>query len=296
MKDFLFFNYSWVQNSTFIFKSIESLGYSCDFVDESSISSFEPKEKYKCVILYLHENWTIPITDYLINNFFQDSFLIQHDDTDFTDVQIWSKKIPNLVMQRELIESSMTPYPNVPTYGFHFPITSKYDSSITEKPIDICFLGNMTNPRRAPFVNKVSELANNKFKYLKWHLDIGNKSGQTVTTKEYVEIINKSKIGLHYFGNSYDSWRIWELASSKTAIIMPKMKNISVSKYGIPFEDYCVIRDDFQDLEEKIILMIENDNYKKFAKKAFDNYNENHFPEKCFEYYFDKIKKHMPNL
>lgn len=293
MKDFLFFNYSWVPNSTFIFKSIESLGYSCDFVDESSISTFKPTEKYKCIILYLHENWTIPITDYLINNFFQDSFLIQHDDTDFTDVQIWGQRTPNLIMQRELIDSSRTPYPNTPIYPFHFPIPSRYDPSITEKSIDICFLGNMTNQRRAPFVNKVSELANGKLKHLNWYLDVGNKSGQTTTSKKYIEVINSSKIGLHYFGNSYDSWRIWELASTKTAMISPYLKIKSITEGFMPFNDYCIIRDDFQDLEEKILYLLEKNRYAELAQSAFTNYNNNHTPEKCFEYYFNIIKKHI---
>lgn len=292
-KDFLFFNYSWVANSTYIFKSIEKMGYSCDFVDEASLPFFKPEHKYKCVVLYLHEHWTIPITNHLINNFFQDSFLIQHDDTDFFDVQTWGGRVPNLVMQRELIDISKTPYPNTPTFPFHFPISSKFDPSITEKPIDICFLGNMTNPRRAPFVKKVQELANGTLKHLNWYLDIGCKSGETTTSQKYIEVINSSKIGLHYFGNSYDSWRMWELASTKTAMISPHLKLKSITDKFLPFKNYCIIQDDFQDLEEKILFMMENDNYKSYAEKSFEDYNKNHTPEKCFEYYLGVIKRYI---
>jgi hypothetical protein len=269
------------------------MGYSCDFVDETNITSFIPKEKYKSVILYLHEDWTIPFSNKIINEYCKESFLIQHDDTDSIDVQIWSERTPDLVLQRELLYESRTPYPNIPTHGFHFPISSKLDSSIKEKTIDICFLGNMTNQRRLPFIKKIKELSEGNLKRFNWYIDIGDKVGVTTTSKKYIEIINSSKIGLHYFGNSYDSWRIWELASSKCAIIMPKMKNISVSKHGIPFNDYCIIRDDFQDLEEKIEYMLKDDIYKIYAEKAFEDYNNNHAPEKCAEYYHKIIKKYI---
>jgi len=49
-------------------------------------------------------------------------------------------------------------------------------------------------------------------------------------------------------------------------------------------------------LEEKILYMLKDDNYKGYAEKAFNDYNNNHTPQKCFEYYFNIIKKYIPNL
>jgi spore maturation protein CgeB len=57
----------------------------------------------------------------------------------------------------------------------------------------------------------------------------------------------------------------------------------------MPFNEYCVIKDDFSDLEEKIKYLINDDKYKEYAKSGYDSYNERHNPEKCFEYYYNKI-------
>jgi hypothetical protein len=292
MKDFLFFNYSWVPNSTFIFKSFEKLGYSCDFVDEANLVTFVPKDKYRAVFLYLHEGWTIPITNYLINNYFQDSVLIQHDDTDFEDIQHWSDRKPDIVMHREYTDQTKNPRDCV-VYPMHFPIPSRFNSQLNHKDIDICFIGGMTNARRAPFIDKIVNLASGSMNDLRWYISTAPQPPGGQPSIEYIEAINRSKIGLHYFGNSYDSWRIWELASTKTAIVMPQMRNKSVSDSAMPFKDYCVIRDDFQDVEEKLRYMLDEKRYEVLAQKSFDDYNINHIPEKCFEYYFNAIKKHV---
>ena len=295
-KDFLFLNYSFVPNSTFIFQSFEKAGYSCDFVDEHTLREFRPTHKYKNVVLYLHEPHTIPITNHLIDNYFQDSFLIQHDDTDFEDVQVWSNRSPDLVMQREYTEQTKHPY-SCPLYPFHFPVPTLYDGTSQEKIYDVVFVGTMTNQRRLPFIQHMVKLAQGPLKHLKWYLDVGptkfpdpHPCGSP--TQTYKQIVNSSKIGLHYHGNSYDALRPWELASTKTAIIMPKLRVKSTYDGYMPFKDYCMIDDDFQDLEEKIVYMLENDRYKDYAERAFENYNQNHTPEKCFDYYHNVVKKY----
>ena len=74
---------------------------------------------------------------------------------------------------------------------------------------------------------------------------------------------------------------------------MPKMRNMSVSAERTPFTDYCVIQDDFQDLEDKIVYMLENDRYKDYAKKAHSDYEENHKPEVYFDnYYYPTVMKY----
>jgi hypothetical protein len=288
-KDFLFFNYSWVKNSTFIFNKFKEKGHSIDIVDEKTIRDFIPKCKYKNVVLYLHENWTIPITNFLLENFLQDSFLIQHDDTDFEQIQKWSNREPNLFMQRELTKNTII-NTNSPAYPFHFPIESIYEEKYQKKDIDISFIGTMTHYRRLPFVNHIKSLSQTSLKNLNWYIDV--KPVDTRTPELFKEMTNRSKISLHYFGNSYDSIRIWEIISAKTALIMPNMRNLSVSDSYMPFKEYITIKDDFSDLEEKINYLLEMDRYKTIAEEGYNSYNNFHNPDKCFEYYYSVVTKY----
>jgi len=290
VKDFLFFNYHWVENSTFYFESFKKKGHTFDIVDERNLSSFVPKCEYKNVVLYLHEGWTIPITNRIIDLYCKNSTLIQHDDTDFEDVQVWSNRRPDAVMQRELTKDTKNPW-GCPVEPFHFPAFSLYDKSEQTKNIDVCFLGNMTHLRRIPFARHIIDLANGKLSHLKWAIKI-TPLGSTHDPSIFKNVINRSKIGLHYFGNSYDAHRIWQLTSTKTAIIMPWMRNLSVDKDHMHFTEYCQIRDDFSDLEEKIVYLLEQNRYKNLAESAFSAYTERHNPEKCFEYYYSKIMKY----
>ena len=288
-KDFLFFNYSWVRNSTILFENFAKIkGHSIDIVDEKSIQDFKPTCKYKNVVLYLHEPWTIPLTNNIICNHCQDSVLIQHDTTDHEHVQIWSKRKPDLVMQRELTDSTINKW-DCPVRPFHFSIESIYDNEKYERDYDVSLMATMTNPRRAPFVQHAVELAKGKLSHLNWYLKVTPRDVRT--PEKYREICNRSKIGLHYFGNSYDSIRIWELASCKAAIVMPHMRNHSVRDEYSPFSEYCAIRDDFQDLEEKILHLLEKDRHRELAQRAFDDYELNHKPEKNFERYYAQIKQ-----
>lgn len=287
-KDFLFFTYS-NHYSGELYKRLESKQYSVDLVDETSLHSFKPEHKYRVVVLYLHEHWTIPITNHLIDNYFSDAILIQHDDTDHENVQIWSNKRPDLIMQREYTDATRNSWGS-PIEPFHFAWKSIYNSEYQEKLYDVSFIGNITNQRRIPFAYKLRELAEGKLSHLKWYLNITNMGNET--PGEFKRVANQSKIGLHYFGNSYDSIRIWELASTKTAIIMPWMRNKSVSDGYMPFKNYHVIRDDFSDLADQILYLLEENRYSDLAQKSFDDYNTNHTPEKCFEYYYRKLVQH----
>lgn len=288
IKDFLFFNYSWVPNSTFLFEKFREMGHDIDIVDETNLRTFIPTCKYKNVVLYLHENWTIPITNNLIDNYFQDSFLIQHDDTDFEQLQNWSNREPDLYMQREYTLNTIIKNKDK-VIPFHFPIKSLFDENFQNKDIDVFFMGTITNMRRVPFIRHIENLSKTTLKNLNWCLDIRREDNRT--PEIYKQNLNRSKICLHHFGNSYDAWRIWESISCNTALVMPKMRNLSVSEDHMPFNEYCVIRDDFQDIEEKINYLLSNDKYKEYAKRGFDAYNERHNAQKCFEYYYKQIMK-----
>lgn len=114
------------------------------------------------------------------------------------------------------------------------------------------------------------------------------------TPELFREVANRSKIGLNYFGNSYETKRTWELASAGCSIVMPKMKTKIVNDESLmPFKDYTIIKDDFSDLEEKLVYLLSNDNYKTNAQKSKLDYKLNHSPEKCVDYYFDKVKRVM---
>ena len=303
MKDFLFFTYSFVDNANLYFKSFEKAGYSCDYVDENTLESFFPEHQYRCVVRYLHCANTLSKTNSLINNEFRDALLVQHDDTDHENVQQWTHynpqgglvdpigRPPDLIMQREYCAETKNPYA-CPIYPFHFPIPSVYDPSITEKEYDVCFMANITNQRRVPFIKRVLELSKTTMSDLRWFIDITGVGGAGRTTNMR-QILNKSKIGLHYFGNSNDSIRIWEIASCKTALLMPKMKSFSVASDYMPFDEYEVMKDDFSDLEEKIRFLLENDRYAEQAERTQEEYLLNHAPEKCCEYYQEIVLKHL---
>lgn len=291
MKDFLFFNYSWVWGSTTYFKYFEKMGHSVDFVDENSIHGFVPQCEYKNVVVYLHEPNQLHKINYLLNNQLSNSFLIQHDDTDEEQLQRWTNREPNLFMQRELTSNTII-NTNSPVIPFHFPMNSIYNESEGEKIYDVCFIGNMTNQRRRPFVDHIIELSKTKLSHLKWYIDVaGAEYKPGFATEPFKNVVNQSKIGLHYFGNSYDSIRIWEILSCKTALLMPKMRNHSVDKNHMFLEGYCEFNDDYSDLSDKIEYLIKDDTYKQYAENGYNTYNNHHNIDKCCEYYYNYVMK-----
>lgn len=291
-KHFLFFSYSWVDNANFYFKKIEESGYLCDFVYENNLHEFRPIHNYENIVLYLHEPNTIPITNYIIDTFYRFSNLIQHDDTDFEDIQVWSNKKPDLILHREYTYNSKNPWGAL-VYPFHFPVESKYIPGKV-KDYDVSFIGRMTSSRRAPFVNHIKNLSKTTMRDLKWHIDVDPIVGiKDKITSEFSDVINRSKIGLNYFGNSYESKRTWELASVGAAILSPRMrtKTVNESQY-MPFEEYLIFKDDFSDLEEKIRFLLSDQRYLEYGNKAKNAFDTAHNPQKCFEYYFNIIKTH----
>ena len=304
MKDFLFFNYSWVPNSTTYFQSFVDAGYDCDIIDETTLYSFEPTCKYQVVVMYLHcKNATDCPTigtppspvgprariNHWLDTCLKDSFLVQHDTTDSAQIQKWTNRTPDLIMQRELFDGTRIP-DCMSVEPFHFPIPSVYDPSY-EPVNDVMFYGCMTNKIRRPFADRIIDLSQGSLSHLKWDIKITN-NGQR-TPDEYKKAINQCKIGLHYFGNSRDSIRIWEIASTKAAIIMPKLRMKSTSEGYMPFNEYVAIEDDFSDLEEKILYVLENDRWKSLGEESFQAFEQRHSPQHCFNYYRDTLKKYF---
>ena len=152
------------------------------------------------------------------------------------------------------------------------------------------FMGTPSNPRRQSFINKILDLSQNKLSHLRWFI----RYQPARTPQEYLYVVNKTKIGVNYPGNSYDSWRVWELASAKVCTIQPELQMNSIKNNHMPYDEYIRIKMDHSDLEEKIVEQLENDKYKETAQKSFDEYHKNHTPEKCFEKYHEIVCKYAP--
>ena len=193
IKDFLFFNHSWVPNSTYIFKCFEKCGYTCDYIDEKNIKDFVIKDEYRVVVLYLGIPWTLPYIHNILEKHCKNSFIIQHDDTDYERVQKYYEVIPNLIMHREVTDNTTNPY-DCPLYPNHFAIPSMYNEELqsTEKEFDVMFLGTPTNLRRENFIKRVINLSEGKLSHLKWYV----RYSPVRTPGEYMHVINKTKIGL----------------------------------------------------------------------------------------------------
>jgi hypothetical protein len=287
MKDFLIFTYSFVKNANILFNKLKDLGYSCTIINELDFNRVYSLDcEYKNVIVYLHEPHFLPTINNLLDTKLKNAVLIQHDDTDEKNVQNWTNRVPSLIMHRELTTESKNSRGAL-VAPMHFAVDSIYKH--TEKTIDISFIGTVTNQRRIPFINKVFELASKDLSHLKWYLDV--KPVDTRTPELFKQVINSSKIALHYYGNSYDSLRIWEVISCETALLMPYMRSLSVTDLGMPFNKYHTFKDDMSDLKSCIEHLLSNNNWLKLAKESKSDYDLNHNPDKCFEYYLHNLKK-----
>jgi hypothetical protein len=291
-KDFLFLTYSFVAGAKTCFNYILNKGHTGDIANEDTYLSFirNNKVKYKNIVVYLHEkHQLIQINNYINSN--PNSFLIQHDDTDFEQIQKWTNREPQLYMRREHTSNTKITTSS-PVYPIHFAMESIYKEN-SEKIYDVCFIGTPTHPRRAEFVKKLESLANGELSYLKFYINASPYPGWVPgdASKEFRDVVNKSKIGIHYFGNSYDSTRIWETLSCNTALLMPENK-VKIPEQPLEKGCYEILADDFSDLKERIEFLLMNDNWKNIASKGQENYNKYHTQEKCCEYYYSKIIKH----
>jgi hypothetical protein len=287
MKDILFFNYHWVPNSTYIFKSLENTGYTCDFIGEEELKSFVPDCEYKVVFAYLHGPREIPIINNLLETSLKNSFFIQHDDTDSENINLWFSRSPDLIMHRELTQNTNRHY-NCPIYPMHFPIPSVNDGLNRPKDIDVCFIGAPTNIRRNYFVEKLVEVQ--KQLNINWAVKYSHERNIPQT----MDILNRSKIVINYPGNSYDSWRIWEAASAGAALLQPKLNLDSTSKDHMFFEEYVEYNLDCSDLKEKIEWLLGENRWVEWGHRSFNAYENYHTPENCFIQYYNNIMRHAP--
>ena len=263
-----------------------------DIADEKNFLDYIANDnvKYKNIVVYLHEQSQLDeINKYIRSN--RDIVVIQHDDTDHEQIQMWTNKEPTVYMRREQTNGTHV-FTKSPIYPFHFPMES-INTNTYEKIYDVCFVGTITHPRRQKFVNELNRLANGELKHLKFYIDASPypqwKPGDA--SHAFREAVNQSKIGIHYFGNSYDSTRIWEILCCNTALLMPEQR-VKIPEQPLYQGSYEILADDFSNLKEKILFLIESDRWKAVAKNGQKNYNMYHTKEKCCEYYYSKLIPH----
>ena len=291
VKDFLFLNYSFVWGSSTYFKYILGRGHTGDIATEQTYRSFlaNPNVSYRVIVVYLHE----PDQLEAINKYIDahpESYLIEHDDTDSEQILRWTRREPDLYMRREQTPDTRRITVS-PIYPFHFPMDPIYVPS--EKVYDVCFVGTMTSQRRINFVTKLKELSEGSLRHLRWYIDARDYPGWVpgYASEGFSSAVNKSKIGLHYFGGSYDATRIWEVLSCDTALLMPAQR-IRIPEQPLVDDAYEQLADDFSDLEDKILGLLENDRWKEVAARGRAEYAKYHTKEKCCEYYYDKVISH----
>lgn len=215
--------------------------------------------------------------------------MVQHDDTDFTNVMSYYERKPQLVFQRELTHETVSAFQGT-AIPMHFAFPSIYDESLQTKDIDVSFVGMQTNPKRKTFVDHIVSLAKGDLQHLTWVIDNSHHRNHD----EFVRVANRSKICLHFPGNSQDSIRIWELASAKTCLLMPPTTLLSLSELYMPLHNYVKFSSDLHDLKDVILYQLSADRYKYAAQNLFDEYNQNHTPLKCFEQYYAHLLRFAP--
>jgi hypothetical protein len=290
-KDFLFLNYSHVWGSSTYFKYFAKRGHSVDIATQSDYISYlsNPNVSYKNIVVYLHEPSQLMYINAYIDSH-PECFLIQHDDTDEEQIQRWTLREPGLYMRREQTADTRITTSS-PVYPIHFPMNSIYSPS--PKEYDVCFVGTITSPRRRAFVDKLVELSTTTLQHLKWYIDAKDYPGWVPghASEGFTSAVNKSKIGIHYFGNSYDATRIWEVLSCDTALLMPKLRG-AIPEQPLVEDAYEILKDDFSDLEEKILSLLEDDRWKAVARRGQEEYEKYHTLEKCCQYYYSKVMMH----
>ena len=70
---------------------------------------------------------------------------------------------------------------------------------------------------------------------------------------------------------------------------MKKIKNLLISKEYMYFDEYEKFNEDFSDFEDKIIDLLKDNKYLHLATRSQIEYNNNHNPYKCYEYYHNII-------
>lgn len=295
-KDFVFFNVSWVWSSSRYFQYFKDKGHSVDIVTEEECQEFCEKDEYNYKNIVVYIPWESHLQ--FIRPFIQrhpESYLVQHDDGDEYEIQYWfHQKHPNLIMKREYLDKTVLNTPAI-VYPMHFPMYSIWDPvKYAEKKYDVAFVCGITNHKRTALIEKLKELNQGRLSHLKMFFDTHGCQVTGNASEMFRDVYNSTKIGIHYFGNSLDSTRIWEILSCQTALLMPKFQNKITEAHYMPFDhsSYEILADDFSDIEQKILGLLENDRWKEVAERGQKEFLANQNHDTCCEYYYNCITRH----
>lgn len=282
-------------------KEFDKLGYDIDIFQDNNLN-VDTNIDYKVVFTYIPESSPRNISN-TVNRLlgrYRDSFIVYYDNSDHSNFKrFFNSRLPDLILKREFVKTSVKVYENIPTYPIYFFGTKDiYNEELNNNKIyDVCFLGNMTHERRLLFANKINDLSNNSLSHLKWKLDIkqhGQDSGKNFSgwnrTEDFNSILNQSKVCLNYYGNAYDSTRTWEILSAAGCMVAPPF--IHMSYEDMNFDNYIEFKEDCSDLEEKILYALENNRYSDYGKKSREEYLNKHTIEKRVAYIVNLIHKH----
>lgn len=102
-------------------------------------------------------------------------------------------------------------------------------------------------------------------------------SAGLVDRKLYLQELRNSKICFSPFGYGEICWRDYEAIATGATLLKPDMSHISTKPdIYIPFETYVPVKWDMSDLDDKIQMLLENDELRqKIAKTAFDTIRNN---------------------
>jgi hypothetical protein len=295
LKDFVCFNFTWVWSSSTYFEYFKEKGHSVDIVTEHNYREFCEKDefRYKNILLYLHWKEHLEVINPFINRH-PESYLIQHDDGDEQHLVYWTTRQPDLIMKRELTDATLK-HTNAILYPMHFPMKSIWDPvKYPEKKYDVVFICGITNHKRTVLIEKLKALQQRKWPHLKMLFDTAGAPVTGNATDGFREAYNCAKIGIHYFGNSLDSTRIWEILSCQTALLMPRLRTRITEEPFMPFDhsSYESMADNFSDIEQKIESLLENDRWKEVAERGQREFTLHQSHDKCREYYYDCVMRH----
>ncbi len=281
MNNFLAFHgYSSNFNFKILCDTLIDFGYTVDRVDETNIADFTYSDNYRYLLMCWHsENTHYRFINNLVKSKYRSIPIVLYDDTDWNHKTMKFAQKPFMVFKRELNDKTRKIH-RVPYYQMSKIVRDNYRPEI-EKIYDVSFVGTITSGSRVALFEKLRRI-----KRENWFIH-ETKHAYDMPYDEYIKIINRSKIGISYFGNGYDTIRYWEIVGCKTALLSPKVP-LDIPD-DLTEEEAVFFREDMSDLEEKIDYLLEEDRWVAFAENGYQAFIARHSNTMRTKYFLAKI-------
>lgn len=150
-----------------------------------------------------------------------------------------------------------------------------------EKDIDVSFIGSDRYPERKAYIEFIK-------KHCETFVFSGGQREEKLSTKQYADLIKRSKIGINFAGNPSGFWqckgRVYEIIASKSMLL--ESKNPATTK--VLSKDEYVEFSSPEDLLNKIQYYLKNDNDRmRIAQNGYDRYMKDY----SSQVFWDKIMK-----